>query len=88
MLTVMKNKTPEKVYTAKELKKQQPKDTIVTRVSYVEERDKDNNRVIKRVERKVNLTKKINETAKTIKVQTALDKINEAEKEMLNKGVV
>ncbi len=62
-------------------------DIIVTRVTYEEEPLNANEKIIRRKEKKVNLTKKINETKKMIKQETALDKIEKAEKEMLNKGV-
>lgn len=84
----MKSTKPEAPATKEQIKAYDTKDIIVKRVSYQEERDSENNRVIKRLEKNVNLTKKINETAKAVKVATALEKINQAEKELLNKGVL
>lgn len=84
----MKQPSKEVPLTKEIAKKSQRKDIIVKRVSYEEEQNADGDRVIKRKIREVNLTKKINETAKAVKVATALEKINQAEKELLNKGVL
>lgn len=50
-------------------------DIIINRVKYETSYDKDGNRVIKRIKTKVNLTKKINETAKALKTLTAEEKL-------------
>ena len=51
------------------------RDIIVSKVSYVTEYDKEGNRVIKKVVKKVNLTKSINETAKVLKTLSAEEKL-------------
>lgn len=50
-------------------------DIIVNRIKYETEYDKDGNKITKRVKTKVNLTKKINETAKVLKTLSAEEKI-------------
>lgn len=56
---------------------EQPKeeDIIVNRVKYETDYDNNGNRIIKRLLTKVNLTKKINETAKVIKTLSAEEKL-------------
>lgn len=53
----------------------QTKDTIVNKVHYESTYDKDGNKITKRVVEKVNITKKVNETAKILKTMTAEEKI-------------
>lgn len=57
-----------------------PKDIIVKRVSYVIEYDEEGNEIKKRKETLVNITKKINETKKLIKTNTAEEKLAAFEK--------
>jgi predicted ATP-dependent endonuclease of OLD family len=52
-----------------------PQDIIVKRVSYVTEYDEEGNEIKKRKEKLVNITKKINETKKLIKTNTAEEKL-------------
>lgn len=56
------------------------KDIIVTKTIDVEEEKEDGTRIIKKQKTKVNITKKVNETAKLIKNKTAEEKLAELEK--------
>lgn len=87
MLTVLKQNLKTSITPIETLKKQyDKKDIIVNRIEEVETETKDG-LLKKRNITKVNLTKKINETKKTIKQETATDKITQLENE-LSKGVL
>lgn len=56
-------------------KPHEDKDIIIKKVTYTTSYDTEGNEIKKRVITKVNLTKKINETAKVLKTMTAEEKI-------------
>lgn len=60
-------------------------DIFVTKLEYTEEYDEDGNKITKKHKKKINLTKKINETAKLLKIDTLQDKYNKL-KEIIEKG--
>lgn len=68
------------------IKEEPIKDIIITKYEIKEDYDEEGNRIIKRIERKVNLTKKINETAKLLKIDTLKDKYEKV-KEIFERGV-
>lgn len=68
------------------IKEEPIKDIIITKYETKEEYDEEGNRIIKRIERKVNLTRKINETAKLLKIDTLKDKYEKV-KEIFERGV-
>ena len=76
VLTARKNKG----LNAKEMIIPPAKDIIVTKTIDVEEEKEDGTRIIKKQKTKVNITKKVNETAKLIKNKTAEEKLAELEK--------
>lgn len=80
MIQAMHKKKETPIITKEQMGQNAPYDIIVNKISYKEERDKDGNLTIKRTKKKVNLTKKINETAKLIKKDIATEKIEEIEK--------
>lgn len=59
-------------------------DITVYKTSFVVEYDKDGNKIVKRKREPINLTRKINETAKLIKQDIASAKLSQIEK-LLNK---
>jgi hypothetical protein len=56
------------------------RDIIVYKVNYEETYNEKNEKITKRIETPFNVTKKVNESAKLIKVFTAQEKIKELEK--------
>lgn len=80
MIQAMHKKKEVPVFDKNQMEQNGPYDIIVNKISFKEERDKDGNLTIKRTKKKVNLTKKINETAKLIKKDIATEKIEEIEK--------
>lgn len=84
----MKNKTyipvlevkPEQKKIAKEQLKKATKDIIITKYDKKTTYNEQGDMIIKRIPIKVNITQKVNETAKLIKEQTATEKLAELEK--------
>ncbi len=62
------------------------KDIIITKYEIKEDFDEEGNRIIKRIEKKINLTRKINETTKLLKIDTLKDKYEKV-KEIFERGV-
>lgn len=58
---------------ATKYKKRTYPDIIVEQVQYVEKIEKDGSRIIKPIKKKINITKKVNATAKLIKRETTAD---------------
>lgn len=56
------------------------RDIIIYKVSYEETYNEKNEKITKRIETPFNVTKKVNESAKLIKVYTAQEKLKELEK--------
>lgn len=56
------------------------RDIIIRKVSYEETYNEKNEKITKRIETPFNVTKKVNESAKLIKVYTAQEKLKELEK--------
>lgn len=56
------------------------RDIIINKVSYEETYNEKNEKITKRIETPFNVTKKVNESAKLIKVYTAQDKLKELER--------
>ena len=69
-----------KIWTAEEIEAEKPKDIIVTKIATRTTVNSEGDIVIKRVKTRVNLTKKINETKKMIKIDTAQEKLEEIER--------
>ncbi len=66
--------------------KEEPiKDIIITKYEIKEDFDEEGNRIIKRIEKKINLNRKINETAKLLKIDTLKDKYEKV-KEIFERG--
>lgn len=87
MLSVFKEATG-KEKTGKDLiKGYEPKDIIVKRVETVEEIT-DDGTFTRRIEKEVNITRLVNETKKMVKQLTAIEKVENVTKELLNKGVL
>lgn len=76
VLTAKKNKGLK----AEEMIIPPAKDIIVTKTIDVEEEKEDGTKIIKKQKTKVNITKKVNETAKLIKNKSAEEKLAELEK--------
>lgn len=62
------------------------KDIIVTTYKYEEEPQKNGDVLLKKVEIKTNLTKKINETVKSLKAESIEEKIEELRKSLAKEG--
>lgn len=62
------------------------KDIFITKYEIKEEYTEEGDKIIKRLPKIINLTKKINETAKLIKIDTLKDKYEKV-KEIFEKGV-
>lgn len=86
MIAIFKKMNVEKPIKKEDAPKDVIKDIIVKRISYKQE-EKNNVTTITRQVKTFNVTKKVNETAKALKVATALEKIEELNKQLLNKGV-
>lgn len=69
-----------KAKKAEEMNLPPAKDTIIIKFTEVEEVKENGERVIKLQETRVNVTKKVNETAKLILQQSAVEKLAELEK--------
>ena len=81
----MKNKiiqafTPIKSTKVKKGTKIVPKDIIITKYEEKTTYNEEGDRITKRIPVKVNITKKVNATAKLIKEKTAQEKLAELEK--------
>lgn len=66
-----------KIQKAKKLKR---RDIIVNKVHYEETYNEKNEKITKRIVTPINLTKKVNESAKLIKTYTAQEKMKELER--------
>ncbi len=81
MLEIYKKNRVVKPMTDEEIKElSEPKDIIVTKHQEQVTYNKDGSKTIKRIPKKINITKKINETAKLIKETTAEQKLKELER--------
>lgn len=87
MLSVMKAATGKELNGEAIGKGYEPKDIIIKRVNTVEEITPEGT-LIKRIEKEVNVTRLVNETKKILKQETAIEKIDNITKELLNKGVL
>lgn len=87
MITVYKQK-PKKDNGAEMAKILKHRDAIVKKVCYEVTQEEDGTEVKKRKTKLVNLTKMVNESKKTMKVETATQVISNYQNELLNKGVL
>ena len=76
ILQAFENKTPKR----KEIPEYKQKDIIITKYKNETTYNEDGSKTVKRVPVMVNITKKVNETAKLVKEQTATEKLAELEK--------
>lgn len=88
MLTILKANCQQKQSKELNLKDYETKDIIVNRVTWVEESKNPNEIIRKKIEKKVNLTKMINECKKIVKTDTAIEKVQKLQNELINKGVL
>ena len=88
MLTILKANCQQKQDKNLNLKDYESKDIIVNRVTWVEESKNPNEIIRKKIEKKVNLTKMINECKKVVKADTAIEKVQKLQSELINKGVL
>lgn len=86
MIAIFKKMSVEKPIKKEDAEKDIIKDIIVKRVSYKQE-EQNNVTTITRQIKTFNVTKKVNETAKALRIATAMEKVEELNKQLLNKGV-
>lgn len=87
MITVFKQQ-PKKDNGTEMAKILKHRDAIVKKVSFETTQEEDGTEVKKRKIKLVNLTKMVNESKKTLKVESATQVVSNYQNELLNKGVL